>query len=577
MTGSLRSIKVTTRIMSLAAFLVLVKIAVLLLILFQLDKIAHFSKSQQVQVTEQNRWIEQKAQLIDQQGVTQRQLQQAQSIQKSYSDMLFWYFDGSLTQYYSSLNQAATSADNLENQLANLAIDPQAGDLIRPLLANLSSYRGYMEKANQFYLQGKSNLAASEITEAHLVVETMNQQMMELTTLFQQRLRDSNQQVQSAVEQTLNASAKVAAFSAQSSQSIESIYRSTLLILLFTVPLSILIAVPVIRSITRPLNQLQHELSTIGQESDLTRSLTLDGRDEIRSMAEATQQLLTKFKNTLNGVNQLTCELKQTAQEGLEASQVTHQRSDEQKQVSETLASTATELGASADSILLTTDQGLERVEQLANRAVSGQQDVLQTAHTISELAERFTGVEQSVQSLIKHSTSIQSVLEVIQGIAEQTNLLALNAAIEAARAGEQGRGFAVVADEVRSLAQRTSQSTDEIQLMVSNLQQHSKDAIRALEQNRHQVDAGVSLSKTAEASIQVITDELHQLTQLNQSIAEISREQQEAVTQVDQGVQEILQRAHDVTERASASTALNRHLDMMAEKLQQQISHYRH
>ncbi|MDX1320550.1 MAG: methyl-accepting chemotaxis protein [Oceanospirillum sp.] len=574
---NLRSIKVTTRILSLAAFLVLVKISVLLLILFQLDEIAHFSKSQLDEVTTQNRWIEQEAALIDQQAATQRQMQQVQNIQKSYSDMLFWYFDGSLTQYYNSLNQAAESADTLENQLANLAVETEASELIRPMLSNLASYRAFMESANQYYVQGKNNLAASEITEAHLVVETMNEQLMALTGLFQQRLKDTNQQVESALEHTMSASARVATLSNQSSKSIDDISRSTLLILLFSVPVSIIIAVAVIRSITRPLKQLQHELVTIEQQSDLTRSLTLEGRDEIRSMAEATQALLSKFKTTLDDVDLLANELKSTARSGLEASQTTHQQSDEQKQLSETLASTATELGASADSILLTTDQGLQRVDQLARRAVSGQQDVQQTAETVGELAEQFSHVEQSVQSLIKHSTSIQSVLEVIQDIAEQTNLLALNAAIEAARAGEQGRGFAVVADEVRSLAQRTSDSTDEIQQMVGNLQQHSNDAMRSLEQNRDQVNAGVARSKTAAASIQEIAEELNQLTQVNQSIAEISREQQQAVTSVDQSVQDILQRAHQVTERASASEAVNRHLDQMAEQLQQQIRHYKH
>ena len=573
----LRRIKVTTRIMSLACFLVLVKVSILLFTLHELKLIGQNSHLQLEQVNEQNRWIQQEAELIDAQAHTQVKLQQAQAVQRSYSDMLFWYFDGSVTQYYASLNQAAASADQLEEQLAALALDSEAGALIRPMLKNLSSYREIMDSAIQYYQQGRNNLAGAEISDAHIVVQDMNSQLMELTELFQGRLKQANLQVQAAVDETFAASGQVANLSQQSSQSINHISQVTLMILVVSVPLSILVAVAIISSITRPLKSLQEQLLTIEKQSDLTQDLTLEGQDEIRTMAEATQRLVAKFRTTLNDVDQLASELKTSANQGRGVSQRTHQQSEEQKQLSEMIASTATELGASAEDILRTTDQGLQRVEALTHSAQKGQQDVLATAKTVGELADQFEQVEDSVQTLVKHSASISSVLEVIQDIAEQTNLLALNAAIEAARAGEQGRGFAVVADEVRTLAQRTSQSTDEIQQMVTVLQQQSQQAIESLEHNRSQVDAGVQLSKQAENSIQGIIRELTALTEVNHSIAIISQEQQQAASEVDQGVQHILELAHNVATHASDSKQVSQHLDQMAEQLQKQLQLFKH
>lgn len=577
MTTWLRRLKVTTRIMSLAFLLVGIKVMVLSFLLNEFDQIGQRSQLQQEKVAEQNRWINREAELIENQSQTQVLLQQAQGLQKAYSDMLFWYFDGSVTQYYESLNKAGESADQLEQNLAALAIDPAAAPLVAPMLKNLSDYREIMDSAIKFYQQGRTNMAAAEISDAHLIVQNMNEQLLMLTDLFQQRLRVANSQVEEALDKTLQASLVVKETSEQSSLRIEEITHLTYLLLFVTVPLSILIAFLIITSITRPLKQLRAQLLTIDKESDLTHSLSLDGRDEIREMSEATQNLLAKLRETLTDVGGMASQLKSTADSSYQVSLETHQQSSQQQQQSEGIASAAAQLGASAEDISRTTKEGLAFVESVRQAASKGQEDVQETAQSINQLAGQYVKVETTVRDLVSQSDSIGRVLDVIRDIAEQTNLLALNAAIEAARAGEQGRGFAVVADEVRTLAQRTSQSTDEIQQMVESLQKQSRQAIVSLDENRSQVDAGVTLSQQAEQSLFKIQQEMQSLIDMNQSIAYITDEQQQAVISVDESVQVVRELASHVENRASESRTVNEELNTMADLLSSKLLAFRH
>ena len=577
MTRWLRHLKVTTRIMALAVVLVGVKVAVLSFLLMELDQIGQRSLLQQEKVAEQNDWINREAELIAVQSQTQELLQQAQRLQKTYSDMLFWYFDGSITQYYESLNKAGSSADQLEQLLASMAMDADAGPMVKPMLQNLSDYRGIMDGAIKYYQQGRANMAAAEISDAHLIVQNMNDQLLGLTALFQERLRTANLEVENALDKTLDASMVVKESSEQSSLRIEEITRSTLILLVVSVPLSVFIAFLIISSITGPLKRLRQQLLIIENESDLTQPLNLDGRDEIREMSEATQNLLAKLRTTLTDVGGMASQLKSTADNSYQVSLETHQQSTEQQMQSEGIASAAAQLGASAEDISRTTREGLAFVENVQMAAEKGQVDVQATAKSIDKLADQFVRVETTVRDLVGQSDSIGRVLDVIRDIAEQTNLLALNAAIEAARAGEQGRGFAVVADEVRTLAQRTSQSTDEIQHMVESLQKQSRQAITSLDENRSQVDKGVRLSQQAEASLSRIQQEMQTLIDMNQSIAIITDEQQQAVLSVDESVQMVRELASHVENRASDSKVVNEELNTMAEVLQTKLLAFRH
>lgn len=570
--GVLRKLKVTTRILILAITLVSIKVLVLAFLLMELDQIGQRSLQQQAKVVEQNGWITQQAELIAAQSQTQVLQQQAQKIQKAYSDMLFWYFDGTITLYYESLDKAALSADELEEGLKTLAMEPSAAESITPMLKDLADYREIMQNSINYYQQGRANIAAAEISDAHLIVQDMNTQLLSLTEMFQERLKQANEQVEQSLDQNLKASVVVKESSEQSTAQIEQITQIALLLLLVTVPLSVVIAVLIIFSITQPLKRLRQELLTIENNSDLTHPLSLEGRDEIREMSEATQKLLEKLRNTLNDVGGMASELKLTADDSYQVSMETHQQSTEQQNQSEGIASAAAQLGASAEDISRTMQQGLNFVEGVQQAARKGQQDVKATANSINQLDQKFADVESSVKDLACQSESIGRVLDVIRDIADQTNLLALNAAIEAARAGDQGRGFAVVADEVRTLAQRTSASTDEIQQMVESLQGQSRNALGSLDANRSLVDTGVALSQTAETSLEQIQREMQALIEMNQTIAVITQEQQQAVVSVDEGVQTVRDLASQVENRANNSKTVNQDLNKMAELLQSKL-----
>jgi len=572
----LRRFNVTTRILSLAIFLVIVMIAELSFFLYELNGLKQSSYKQQDKVQQETQWLNQESQQLAIRNQVQQLQQQSQKIQKTFADMLFLYFDGIVTEYYESLSEATTAADQLEQQLSTLSADSLAAPQIKEALSTLTEYREYMNSAVTYYQVGKVNLAQSEIGDANIEAKKLNEQLLGLNNHFQLRLDKADKAVVNALDETLKASVIVNDLSVNASQQMGQVQKIIWLMMLLSLPITVGIAVIIIMSITRPLKKLKHQLVNIEKNSDLTQDLTIEGCDEIRDMSEATQNLLLKLRTTLDDVGDLAVELKEAANNGYQVSIDTHTQSTQQQQQSEGIAAAATQLGASSENISRTTDKGLELVGNVADAAKEGQKDVQATAENMHRLAAQFDSVESTVHELVNHSANIGKVLEVIRSIADQTNLLALNAAIEAARAGDQGRGFAVVADEVRTLSKRTSESTNEIQEVVEALQKFSQVAANSLTTNREQVDHSVQLSDLAKISLTKIVAELNQLVDANKTIATITNEQQQAVIKVDDNVRKVQQLAVNVEEQARSSTDVSESLKEMADRLQQKLMTFR-
>ena len=187
----LRRFQVTTRIMSLVIFLIVVMAAELAFLLEEMQQLKQGSRQQQQSISEQNHWLEKQSAQIDRQASTMQLQLQAQHIQKTFSDMIFWYFDGTVSQYYESLNKAEAAADKLKNQITALTNDPETQKTTRNILTDLTNYRELMGNAWTYSQQGKDNLASLEVTEANTLANTINGQLLTLTDLFQNRLQEA--------------------------------------------------------------------------------------------------------------------------------------------------------------------------------------------------------------------------------------------------------------------------------------------------------------------------------------------------------------------------------------------------
>ena len=282
-----------------------------------------------------------------------------------------------------------------------------------------------------------------------------------------------------------------------------------------------LLVIVIGRSIVVPLREAEDAMATIASgEADLTRRLDTHGNDEITRLGQHFNSFTGQLQQVVTRLRDAAHELDGSANAVGNSAEQARQRSEQQSQQMEQVATAINEVSYAVQDVAKNAEQASSEMSAAQDCARQGQQSIHGSLRKIDELSATIDQAVRVIEALASQSTRIGSVLEVIRAIAEQTNLLALNAAIEAARAGEQGRGFAVVADEVRLLAQRTQQSTAEIQTMIEHLQGQSEAAVKAIDASSLASRETVEQASEAGASLDAIGQALHNLTSLNASIA---------------------------------------------------------
>ena len=317
------------------------------------------------------------------------------------------------------------------------------------------------------------------------------------------------------------------------------------------------------RGILTPLQATNNILKDIAEgEGDLTIRVPVDTNDEVGELGTSFNAFVEKLQSIIGEISDASSQMASASKEMTEIVEQTSTGIGKQKQETSMVATAITEMTTTVLEVANNAERASSAAGKANNEAKEGRQIVHGTVEAITDLATSIENSASVMEELKKNSADIGTVLDVIKSIAEQTNLLALNAAIEAARAGEQGRGFAVVADEVRTLAQRTQQSTTEIESLIDNLQNGAEQAVKVMTKSREQTDLSVEKAQHAGQSLSSITQSVETILQMNTQIATASEEQSAVSEEIQRNVANIQSIAEETsagaeqTNNASAELA---------------------
>ena len=324
-----------------------------------------------------------------------------------------------------------------------------------------------------------------------------------------------------------------------------------------------------IKDLTSRVNELTQVMRQVRNESDLTVRTKLQGKSELGQISIALNLTLEQFSDTINEISSASLTLSAAAEETSVTCEHNAITLAEQQEGIVAIATAVEELSATVKEVAGNTQATADSAREADNQAKSGLDVVQLSYHSIEELSTEIDRLAQRINSLHASSGNITKVVDVIKSVAEQTNLLALNAAIEAARAGEQGRGFAVVADEVRTLAKRTQQSTLEIESFIGSLQADANAAHQVIENSQQKANVAVENSKNVEHSLQEITSTISHIFAMTEQVATAIEEQSVVTQDVAQNIINIELKSSETAAGATQIAATAKEQAYLATRMQ--------
>lgn len=352
------------------------------------------------------------------------------------------------------------------------------------------------------------------------------------------------------------------------------VYSQTLLTILIVVVASSIIY-SIAYFVTKPLStaiEIAHQIA----DGDLTADIKVNTSDETGQLLMSMKLMLTNLQKMVHQIGSTTSQLGATAGQMFKITEITAHGANSQQIETDQLANAIVQMTASAKEVFSNASQAADSALNADKEATSSKQVVAKTIDDIDLLAGDIYKASEVIQKLEQQGESIGSVLDVIRNIAEQTNLLALNAAIEAARAGEQGRGFAVVADEVRTLAGRTQMSTKEIQDIIEALQAGTVEAVNVMSMCRERAQSGVTQAALAGSSLDVITDAISNISEMNTQIVIAAKEQSEVTEELGRNITNISEVAAKTAEGAQVTSDSSEELNQLSNGLVDIVSQFK-
>jgi methyl-accepting chemotaxis protein len=425
-------------------------------------------------------------------------------------------------------------------------------------------------------------------------IESVNQRLSEMHTRFEKLVSDSGVKVSDALNKvaetiTTNLKANYAVVNEQnlasSKQAGETIDKSASKLTWVQVGTMTLVGLVILLMlclffvfrVIRPITNLKETMRDIAAgEGDLTQRLPEKGNDEINQVASAFNQFVNKIQKTLIQTSDSMKRLNNAT--GILNELANQNRENVNLQLAETqqVATAITQMTATVKEIAQSAESAASAARDATNEADHGQEAMHDTSMAIEKMASEVTNAAKVINQLEENSESIGSVLDVIRGIADQTNLLALNAAIEAARAGEQGRGFAVVADEVRTLAKRTQESTSEIRGIIENLQTGTRNAAQVMNSGLETAKQTEKIAQSAGITLANIVQSVSTIKDLNTQIATASEEHSTVTGEIDRSVIRITEVSESAAEGSTKTAEQSDELSALGEQLNRLVTQFK-
>lgn len=457
-------------------------------------------------------------------------------------------------QALEEVNKAKANIQDAFSKLQPLIVTPKGKQKIGELSQNLASYQQVQEQ----YL---SLIKSGSLDEAvKLASESMKQSADTVERDIKEMIELNNNKAKKAGEEATN------------------IYEESKLIvggfILLSTFAAIALAFMYTRSVTRPISQSLDIAERIAK-NDLTEVIEVQGNDEVARLMRALQAMQHGLRNTLSLISDSSNQLASTSEEMHAVTEDASKGMLRQNNEVEMAATAVTEMSAAVEEVARNASAASEAANRSNSSALAGRARVDETVQAISLMVASVEDASQEVQGLAVMATDISKVLDVIRAIAEQTNLLALNAAIEAARAGEAGRGFAVVADEVRALAHRTQQSTSEIEQMISSIQKGTGAAVSAMAHTNTQAQKTLDTAQGAGAALVEITESIDNITERNVLIATASEEQAQVAREVDRSLVSIRDLSNQSSEGSNQTAIATSELTKLAVELNRLVKQF--
>ena len=452
------------------------------------------------------------------------------------------------------------------------------GDFRGTTLTSLQKAESALETAERRYEPMIASPDERRLYDAYKVARDRYMEQSRLTV--SQTQADNSEEARHTVEQKLgdyaeqlaNALGELARInsegakraSAASDATFDNAVTLVIVVIAIAVVLTILLAVIFTRSIILPLAQAV-DVARVVASGNLTHRIEAQGQDEPAHLLRSLQEMQTSLRSTIQHIADSSSQLASASEELHAVTEDSTRGLHQQNTEIEQAATAVNEMTTAVEEVARNAVSTSEASKQADHTARSGREQVGQAVNSIAQLAGDVANTSSKVEELADNVRDISQVLAVIRSIAEQTNLLALNAAIEAARAGEQGRGFAVVADEVRALAHRTQQSTQEIEQMINTIQQGTSQAVTSMQSSRERVDFTLEVARAAGAALDEIALAISSINERNLVIASASEEQAHVAREVDRNLVNIRDLSLQTSAGADQTSAASQELSRLA------------